>query len=96
MLNAPLRGLLERTVRLCGYHVHRFAAAGCSLATSANLLSAPSASNSSSCSNLIQLPTQASIALFVFSTWPRPRPFSTIRTRGSLRAYSDRVAQVLP
>jgi hypothetical protein len=59
-------------------------------------LSAPSASNSSSCSNLIQLPTQASIALFVFSTWPRPRPFSTIRTRGSLRAYSDRVAQVLP
>ena len=96
MLNAPLRGLLERTVRLCGYDGHRFAAAGCSLATSVNLLSAPSASNSSSCSNLIQLPTQARIALFVFSTWPRPRPFSTIRTRGSLRAYSDRVAQVLP
>jgi FkbM family methyltransferase len=24
MLNAPLRGLLKRTVRLCGYDVHRF------------------------------------------------------------------------
>jgi hypothetical protein len=96
MLNAPLRGLLKRTARLCGYDVHRFAAAGCSFAPSANPLIAPSASKSSSCSNLIQLPTQASIALFVFSTWPRPRWFSTIRTRGSLRAYSDRVAQLLP
>ena len=63
----------------CGGHER---SGGYLLANSAKVASDPGMSQSSSCSTLIRSPRHASIALFVFSTWPRPRWFSTTRIRG--------------